>query len=300
MQLQKAERKKVKLRLNIASPSGFGKSMGSLLLAFGITGNWEKIAVIDTENDSASLYSHLGNFNTVRLDPPFTAERYIQAITLCEQSGIEVIIIDSITHLWKGQGGILEYQNALGGRYQDWAKATPLYQQWLNKILQSSCHIITTNRKKQGYNMITEGNKTKVEKAGLDDEIRDGYEYEMTVALEIINDKHLAKASKDRTGLFTDKPEFVISVQTGKQILEWCNSGVAYDATHPSLSLSLSDQVNNCININDLLELYKKQPKHLQEQYHTAFIKRRSEIEPIPAKPITNLTKPQLNGTATH
>jgi len=97
---------------------------------------------------------------------------------------MEVIIIDSITHVWKGQGGLLEYQNALGGRYQDWAKATPLYQKWLNKILQSSAHIITTNRKKQGYNMITEGNKTKVEKAGLDDEIRDGYEYEMTIALD--------------------------------------------------------------------------------------------------------------------
>jgi hypothetical protein len=68
---------------------------------------------------------------------------------------MELIIIDSITHVWKGQGGLLEYQNALGGRYQDWAKATPLYQSWLNAILQSKCHIITTNRKKQGYNMTT-------------------------------------------------------------------------------------------------------------------------------------------------
>lgn len=202
MQLKNATRKQVKLRLNIASPSGFGKTYGALLIAFGITGNWENIAVIDTENDSASLYAHLGNFKTIRLDPPYNPERYIQAINICEKAGIEVIIIDSITHIWKGEGGILEYQNSLGGRYQDWAKATPLYQKWLNAVLQSPCHVITTNRKKQGYNMITIGNKTKVEKAGLDDEIRDGYEYEMTLALEIINDNHMAKASKDRTGLF--------------------------------------------------------------------------------------------------
>ena len=297
MQLQKAERKRVKLRLNIASPSGFGKSYSSLLLAYGITNRWESIGVVDTENDSASLYAHLGNFNTVRLDPPFTVERYIEAIKLCEQSGMEVIIIDSITHLWKGQGGILEYQSALGGRYQDWAKATPLYQRWLNTILQSPCHIITTNRKKQGYNMITEGNKTKVEKAGLDDEIRDGYEYEMTVALEIINDKHLARASKDRTGLFVDKPEFLITSQTGKQILDWCNSSnmettpaTASDAT------GIAQKINGCITVEALILLYKQQPKELQEQYHAAFTKRRNEIEPI----IPHISKPLLNGNTKH
>src|SRR5690606_20417476 len=147
--------------------------------AYGITNDWHKIAVIDTENDSASLYSHLGAFQVLSLTPPYSPDRYIEAIKTCENAGVAVIIIDSITHVWKGQGGLLEYQNSLGGRYQDWARATPLYQQWLNTILHSSCHIITTNRKKQGYNMITENNKTKVEKAGLDDEIRDGYDYEV-------------------------------------------------------------------------------------------------------------------------
>lgn len=300
MQLQRAERKRVKLRLNIASPSGFGKTYSALLMAHGITNSWESICVVDTENDSASLYSHLGNFNTVRLDPPYTADRYIEAIKLCEQSGIEVIIIDSITHLWKGQGGILEYQSSLGGRYQDWAKATPLYQKWLNTILQSTCHVITTNRKKQGYNMITEGNKTKVEKAGLDDEIRDGYEYEMTVALEIINDKHLAKASKDRTGLFADKPEFVITPQTGKMILDWCNSGVAVQDASVGSGMSLREQINNCTTVDALIALYKQQSPDAQQQFHTAFTQRRNEIEPPTANPISHIPKAQLNGSTKH
>jgi hypothetical protein len=100
---------------------------------------------------------------------------------------LELIIIVYITHIWKGRGGILEYQNSLGGRYQDWAKATPLYQNWLIRVLQSNCHIITKNRKKWAYNMITVRNRTKVEKADLDDEIRKVYEYEMTIALKIIN-----------------------------------------------------------------------------------------------------------------
>src|SRR4030095_6535945 len=259
MQLQNAERKRVKLRLNIASPSGFGKTYSALLLAYGMTNAWEKIAVIDTENESACLYSHLGMFKTLEFKPPFTTERYITAIKMCEDVGIEVIIIDSITHVWKGQGGLLEYQNALGGRYQDWAKATPLYQMWLNAILQSKCHIITTNRKKQGYNMITEGNKTRVEKAGLEDEIRDGYEYEMTVALEVVNDKHMARASKDRTQLFADKPEVVITVDTGKAILNWCNEGrslhVASGEDIPSVVTTLEEQISNCKTVEELLSL---------------------------------------------
>ncbi len=297
MQLQKAERKRVKLRLNIASPSGFGKTYSALQMAFGITNNWETICVVDTENDSASLYSHLGNYNTVRLDPPYTADRYIEAIKLCEKSGIEVIIIDSITHLWKGAGGMLEYQSSLGGRYQDWARVTPLYQKWLNTILQSTSHVITTNRKKQGYNMITEGNKTKVEKAGLDDEIRDGYEYEMTVALEIINDKHLVRASKDRTGLFADKPEFVITQQTGKMILDWCNGGkVAAQVAVDHLGINLLEQIKNCTTVDALITLYKQQTSDLQSKNHSAFTQRRYELDRLKSNPITQIHKAQQNG----
>lgn len=296
MQIQNAERKRVKLRLNIASPSGFGKTYGALLIAYGLTGDWQKIAVIDTENRSASLYSHLGKFKTVPFDPPYSTSRYIEAIHLCENEGMEVIIIDSITHVWKGQGGLLEYQNSLGGRYQDWAKATPLYQKWLTAILQSKCHVITTNRKKQGYNMITEGNKTKVEKAGLDDEIRDGFEYEMTLALEIINDKHMARASKDRTGLYADKPEFIITIETGKQILDWCNEGIPDEPVKDELA----ESIQACKSYDELKILYVNNPEK-RGVYMAQFNQRKKEVTPAPKAVVTNLsiTKFLSNGNGT-
>ncbi len=277
MELQIAQRKRVKLRLNIASPSGFGKTYGALLIAFGISGDWDKIAVIDTENDSASLYSHLGKFKTLSLTPPYSPDRYIEAIQKCEAAGIEVIIIDSITHVWKGQGGLLEYQNSLGGRYQDWAKATPLYQKWLAAILHSKCHVITTNRKKQGYNIITDGNKTKVEKAGLDDEIRDGYEYEMTLALEIINDKHMAKASKDRTQLFVDKPEFLITVETGKAISNWCNEGLSMEQEE-----EFANKISQCRTYEELTKLYYSNPDK-QLSHKNQFAIKKGELKPKPS-----------------
>src|ERR1017187_7562343 len=296
MKLTQASRKRVKLRLNIASPSGFGKTYSSLLIAYGITNDWQSIAVVDSENDSASLYSHLGEYKTLKLDPPYTPDRYIKAIKTCEDAGMQLIILDSISHVWKGQGGLLEYQNALGGRYQDWAKATPLYQQWLNAIMQSKCHIITTNRKKQGYNMITEGNKTKVEKAGLDDEIRDGYEYEMTVALEIINDKHMARASKDRTQLFVDKPEFIISVETGMAILDWCNQGIELSSIDEQIEANtdaIIKRVESCKTVNELIALYKLYPKYQENLIHQ-FTAKRQLLE---NKTITNIQNINNNGT---
>lgn len=269
MKLEKATRKRVKLRMSIASPTGFGKTHSALLIAFGITNAWNKIAVIDTENDSASLYSDMGDFNKISLAPPFTPEKYTEAINLCENSGIEVIIIDSVTHVWSGQGGLLEYNNSLGGRYQDWAKTTPRYQKWLDSILQSKCHVITTIRKKQAYEMVKENNKTTVEKKGMEDQVRDNYDYEMTIAFEIINEKHLAKAAKDRTRLFSDCHEFIITSKTGEDILKWCNDGTKQ---LPEIFKTLEEKIKDAEKILesstsevDLVDKYKSLSKDIKK-----------------------------------
>ena len=71
--------------------------------------------------------------------------------------------------------------------------------------------------------------KTKVVKHGTKEITREGFEYELTVNFEFINDKHLVSASKDRTGLFMDKPEFVINKGTGRKLIQWCNEGVSVE-----------------------------------------------------------------------
>ena len=227
MKLQKAERKKAKLRIGVSGASGFGKTYSALLLAYGMTKDWSKIAVIDTENNSASLYSDLGEFNVLELSENYAPERYIEAIKVCEKSEMEVIIIDSISHEWEGEGGCLQILERLGGRYQDWSKVTPRHQSFINSILQSKCHIITTVRRKQDYDMSNNGSgKISVTKVGTKEVTREGFEYELTLNLELINDKHLTKASKDRTGIFMNRPEFVISEATGEELIEWANKGV--------------------------------------------------------------------------
>lgn len=226
MELKKATRKQVKLRLGLSAVSGGGKTYSALLLAKGLVGSWEKIAVIDTENESASLYSHLGDYNTIVLSSPFTPERYIEAIKTCEDAGIECIIIDSITHEWDGKGGILEIHNQMvGNSFTNWSSLTPRHQKFIDAILHSKCHVITTVRRKQDYEMTLndKGKQTPI-KIGLKEITREGFEYELTVNFNL-DEKHNCIASKDRTGLFMDKPFFTITEETGKKIIDWCNEG---------------------------------------------------------------------------
>ncbi|GGZ56434.1 AAA family ATPase [Mesonia mobilis] len=273
MKLNKAQRKQVKLRLGLSGPSGYGKSYSSLLLAFGITNDWSKIAIIDTENNSANLYAHLGDFNVLQLNDPYSPERYIEAIKICENANIEVIIIDSITHEWQGKGGCLQIHEQLGGRFQDWNKVSPRHQAFIDSILQSTAHIITTTRRKVDYSLDTISNgRTRVVKHGTKEITREGFEYELTANFELINDKHLVRASKDRTGLFMDKPEFIISKATGKKLIQWCNEGVSFQKA--------SEEVERCETTEGLKHLYNKYSS-LQKQLYPLIVERKKELENI-------------------
>jgi hypothetical protein len=273
MQLQQTQRHNVKLRLGISGASGFGKTYSALQLAYGMTEDWSKIAVIDTENSSASLYSDLGNFNVLNLNPPYSPERYIEAINVCEISNMEVIIIDSITHEWQGEGGCLQIHEQLGGRFQDWSKVKPRHQKFIDAILRSKCHIITTTRRKTDYSLdIGSNGKSKVIKHGTKEITSDGYEYELSVNFELINENHLCKTSKDRTNLFLGKPEFIITSEVGKTLKDWCNQGISLQ--------EIKMEIASATTLEGLRHLYQKH-QSLKQLIHPIIIARKSEIESI-------------------
>lgn len=239
IQLKKAERKQVKLRLNISAPSGGGKTYSALLMAKGLVGDWSKVAVIDTENGSASLYSHLGDFNVIDLVPPFSPERYIEAINACIDGGMECVIIDSTSHEWVTlceENEILANAKFRGNTWSAWSKSTPRHDRFLNAILHAQSHVITCTRSKSETVM---GDDKKVKKVGMKDQQRDGWEYELTISLNIDRDTHMAIPSKDRTNLFEGKNPFVITEKTGQLIKEWCETGKEVETkdtltpTHP-------------------------------------------------------------------
>lgn len=227
LQLRPAERTKAKLRIGLSGPSGSGKTYSALLLASGIASDWNKIALIDTENGSGDLYSHLGAYNVITLTEPYSPEHYIEAIKACEQAGMEVIIVDSVTHEWDGKGGCLELNDALanskykGNTWAAWSSTTPRHQKFIESITRSTCHVITTVRNKQDTVQVD----GKVKKVGTKEIQREGFEYELTVNFNLDREHNTAMASKDRTELFTNVDPFVISWETGAKLSEWANSG---------------------------------------------------------------------------
>ena len=282
MDLRKAQRKQAKIKLALQGPSGSGKTFSALLLAAGLT-EYSKIAVIDTENHSADLYAHLGEYNVLQLSKPFTPERYITAIETCESAGMEVIIIDSITHEWDGSGGILDmHGNMPGNSFTNWTKMTPRHNAFVQKILESPCHIISTIRTKTDYAMVEKNGKYSVEKLGLKGITRDGMDYEFTIVFDL-DIKHNATASKDRTGLFMDKPAYVISSKTGERILQWCNTGTSLDEV-----IKMVQQANDVVELRDLLTKYPEYRKITEP----LAIKRKEEL----SANIINQTKISGNG----
>jgi len=273
MILQKASRKQTRIRLGIQGPSGSGKTLGALRVAFGLAGDWSKIAVIDTEYGSANLYSHLGPYNVVGLTAPFSPEKYMEAIHICESSGMEVIILDSISHEWESTGGILDIHNSMiGNSFTNWGKVTPRHNTFVQSILQSPCHILVTIRSKQDYVLTDKNGKMIPEKVGLKGVQRDGVEYELTTLFEV-DIKHYATSSKDRTSLFAGSPEFKLEPSIGKLLLDWCNQGIVSNTEE-----NLVEQIYNVTTVDELLKLYKNNPT-FQESLHEHFTSKRKSLD---------------------
>jgi ribosomal silencing factor RsfS len=231
VQIRKARRSATKLRLLLTSPSGGGKTYGALLLAKGLGG---KTVVIDTEEGSSDLYDTLHDFDVIDLRPPFSPERYIEAITAAENAGYEVIIVDSVTHCWSGAGGCLEILEDVakaqfrGNTWSAFSVITPRWRAFVDKLLRSPAHVICTGRSKTETAQVDDHGKKKVAKLGMKLEARDGLEFEFTCVLDLIHDGHYATVSKDRTGLFAGDPK-PITTETGKRLAEWLAGGHAVD-----------------------------------------------------------------------
>ena len=284
MQLRQSKRQQAKIKMALQGSAGSGKTYSSLLLAKGLAGGkMDNVAVIDTENGSADLYAHLGDYNVLTLKPPYSPEKYIEAIEVCEKAEMDVIIIDSTSHCWEY---LLDFHSKLpGNSFTNWNKITPMYKSFVNKILQSPTHIIGTMRTKQDYVLNQKDGKFIPEKVGLKAIQRDGVEYEYTLVFDI-DIKHFAVSSKDRTGLFMGKPEFTICEGTGKQISNWCNNGL----TENELSIKISEALSMTV----LTELYKNNPNH-RSSLLSEFEDKKRELNNL-----TNTNNFSTNGTSKH
>lgn len=236
---EKVARKKAKLRLALTGVSGAGKTLSALYTAYGITGDWSKIALIDTEHERARFYADrsdlgTGEFLYAPFEPPYSPQRYKQFVEEGAKTvGSDgVVIIDSFTHAWNNEGGVLEIKDKIAEQpnknsYTAWNEAGREQNSLVNTILAVDCHTIVTMRSKMNYVMQeNERGKMQPVKIGLSPIQREDTEYEFDIVLDIARN-HIATASKDTT--FLDKFGQVITPDLGKQLKEWLDNGVEPD-----------------------------------------------------------------------
>ena len=233
---EQVTRKKAKLRLALTGVSGGGKTLGALYIAYGMIGDWGKVAVIDTEHERARFYADrsdlgTGSFLYAPFAPPYSPDRYKQLVQeAAELVGPDgVVIVDSLSHAWNNEGGVLDIKDRIAGQqgknsYTAWSEAGKYQNDLINTILAVDCHTIVTMRSKMEYAM-QENDRGKMApvKIGLAPVQREDTEYEFDIVLNIGRD-HIATASKDTT--FLDRFGQMITPDLGVQLKNWLSDGI--------------------------------------------------------------------------
>lgn len=225
---QKATKKQARLRMAIAGPSGSGKTYSALRIGTAMA---DRVAVIDTEHGSASKYADRFDFHTVNLGPPYSPERFIERIEAAEEEGFDLVVIDSLSHAWKGEGGILEIvdkekkKQKGGGSFSAWSEATPRHRALIDAMLSSTVHIIATMRSKQEYVMVEkDSGKKGVEKRGMSPVQRDNVEYEFDIFADLDMEHNLLVNKSRFDGLadeVIEKPGEAVAAKIG----DWLSDG---------------------------------------------------------------------------
>ena len=171
---KQAVRENVKLLIGLAGGTGAGKSFSAMRLAAGISGG-KPFAVIDTEARRALHYADRFKFDHAELRAPFTPDAYAQAISAAAKAGYDVIVVDSVTHEWAGEGGVLDMQeselNRMAGddwkkrdacKMAAWIKPKTAHKHMVNKLLQVNAHVILCFRAEEKIEMVREDGKMKI------------------------------------------------------------------------------------------------------------------------------------------
>ncbi len=273
--IRKARREGARLVIAFAGVSGSGKTRSALELALGLAGgDASKIGFIDTENKRGSLYAdvlkneagQVQNFYIGDLEPPFSPERYSQAILAFQSAGVEVLIIDSISHEWEGTGGILEMREPLPGKAgtrDNYAKAE--HKKMMNTLLQSSMHVIVCVRAREKVEMKKINGQTVYEQKGLQPIAEKNFMFEMTASLMMWDSGKTQQTLKcpDELKQILGRGEGYITHKDGIALRDWVNGGEQIDvdvARYRASLLLVCEQ-----GMDALKDAWAKVPKKVQQ-----------------------------------
>lgn len=224
IQIQKAKRESVWLKMLLQGASNSGKTYSGLMVAEGI---FEKaggagVCMINCEASRGVYYADKIDYSIINLEPPYTAQKYIEAIDAAIAADFKVILIDGISQEWTW---LNEYHDSLGGNsFQAWARCKPIHKRFMDKILTCPAHIICTARGKQEYSIEEKNGKKEIIKLGVGADQSKQLSFEFTVSL-LLNANHYWEVDKDNTGVFEGQPSGILTKEDGINLYNWANVG---------------------------------------------------------------------------
>jgi hypothetical protein len=247
LDIRVAQRGESKVLIAIAGPSGSGKTYTALQLARGMVKKPSEIGLLDTEHKRGSLYSDIldAPFMIGDLYAPFSPKRYSDAIKEFQNAGIKVLVIDSISHEWEGEGGCDDIANAQlqnGKKIANWIGAKREHKSFMNTLLHANMHIICCIRAREKTDF---KNPKEPVSLGMQPVCEKNFMFEMTASLMMSNE--------GKTQQFLKMPSFLqsafgsgneyLGVKTGKSIMKWVNEG---EKENPDITRIKSEMLMAC------------------------------------------------------
>ena len=231
MIFQKATKKTTWARVALIGPSGSGKTYTGLTIAKAMAAKvGGRVAVLDTERGSASKYAgDVADFDVCELTS-FAPQNYIDALHAAANAGYRVILADSLTHAWTGEGGILDQKDKGGADFGGWRKLTPQHNALVDAILNFPGHLVATMRVKTEYVVEKDERTGKMvpRKIGLAPVQRDGLEYEFDVVADMDPD-HTMHVSKSRCPALDSASIRKPGADVATMLLDWLDDGEAHE-----------------------------------------------------------------------
>ncbi len=236
--------------------SGCGKTYSLIRLGRGLVGPKGKLGMLDSETGRGLIYATVGGgYEYAELSPPFTPERYVEAIDIAEEAGIEALILDSGSHEWEGLGGVLEIAEANNLRgLVKWAGPKARHKRYVQRLLNSRMHLLISLRAKEKMIQLTD--KMPIPRGMKVGDIISGgfvpiqdkrFIFETTVQLFLptSTDRRklgipvIEKCPEDLWGAFPEGEQ--ISEETGRRIAEWISGGAPIDHSFERMKRAAED-----------------------------------------------------------
>lgn len=287
-QFSPATRLGLKPLIGLYGESNSGKTYSALLLARGIAGAAGKVLGIDTESGRMSLYADEipGGFQVSPFDPPFSPTRYTQALDAAEQNGADVIVFDSFSHEWFGEGGVLDMASeneARSGKpgLHVWKQPKLEHSRLVMRLLRSKTFVIVCLRAKYKSRQVKDdrGKNTIVKDDHVSPEQDESLLFEMTAHCEMqTSNPGMIRLTKwsvpDLANCFPEDGKEKLGIKHGELIAKWANSG-GKSAPHPAQSSQPDDfllAVREAPDADDLMS-YVEQANGLSDEERKKIIK---------------------------